>query len=806
MSKPQTVAPLAAEKLRWVCDPAALKFESTADIQPIAGVIGQDLALEALRFGLDCHAPGQNVFVRGIRGTGRLTMVKRLLAQMAPVCDNQLDRCYVHNFQQPDRPRLISLPRGTARLLRRRLKRLAEFVASDLAEAMNIRHLQASRMAIQEDSQRRIRELTQPFEDALHKEGLALVQMQTPQGNQASLVPLFEGQPVPLEKFEALVRQGQISEEQHDAAHKKLERFAKRLPEFTLGVSRILKATHEQIEQFNAKHLRRLVGAIATEINDDFKQRGLDEFLEQVVEDVIEHTLHGAAEGYDPHVRYGINILLEHRGEDSPIVLENSPSLNNLLGTIETQWEARGQARSDYRSIRGGSLLQADGGFLILDAHDVLAEPGAWDVLMRTLRNGMLEIVPREFSVPFPAISLKPEAIPVRIRVIMLGSAGLYRRLDSLDYDFSDQFKVLCDFDDSIGREVESVRQYAGVLARIARDEGLRHFTPDGVAALAEHGARVVGKGSRLSTRFGRIADIAREADWLAEQDGDELVRGEHVREAVRRTKRRASLPSIRYQSYLKDGTIHVQTRGTRVGQVNGLAMIGAGPLTFGFPARITASIGAGSAGIINIEGLAAMSGAIHTKGFHILGGLLRHLLRADHPLAFSASIAFEQTYGGIDGDSASAAEICCLLSALTGIELRQDLAITGAIDQHGRIQAIGGVNEKIEGFFDICRHFELNGSQGVIIPEANAADLMLRHDLVEAAREGLFSVYPAATIAQALELLTGVAAGEWDGSDYPADSLLGIARRRAREYWQEAGKGPRVIGDYGPEERDEKL
>ncbi len=794
MSKPETVSPLAPDRLRWICDPNELRFASTADIEPIAGVIGQDLALEALEFGLDCKAPGQNVFVRGIRGSGRLTMVRRLLDQMAPKCERQLDRCYVHNFLQPDRPRLISLPPGSARELRRSLKRLGDFVAEDLGEAMNDRHLQASRMAIQEESQRRIRELTLPFEESLHREGLALLQIQTPHGGQATLVPQFEGQPVPLEKFDALVRQGRISAAERDAAHEKLEQFAKKLPEFTLGISRILNATREQIEQFNERHLRRLVGAAVAEIKAEFDQPELAEFLDQVIEDVVDHTLHGAAADYSPHVRYGLNVLLEHTGDDSPIVLEGSPSLNNLLGTIETRWEAGGQVRPDYRSVRGGSLLAADGGFLILDAHDVLAEPGAWQVLMRTLRNGMLEIVPHELLLPFQATSLKPEPIPVKIRVILLGSAALYYALDALDYDFADQFKVLCDFDDSIARAPEALHQYAGVLARIAREEGLKHFTPCGVAALAEHGARVVGRGGRVSTRFGRIADIAREADWLAGREPAELVTGEHVRDAVRRTKRRASLPSTRFQSHLKDGTVLVQTRGTRIGQVNGLAVIGAGPLTFGFPARITASIGAGNAGVIDIEGLAAMSGSIHTKGFHILSGLLRHLLKTDHPLAFSASIAFEQSYGGIDGDSASAAEICALLSALTGIPLAQNLAITGAVDQHGRIQAIGGVNEKIEGFFDICAHFELDGTQGVIIPESNADDLMLRHDVVEAGREGRFFVYPVGTIREALELLTGVAAGEWDGSDYPPESILGIARARAHEYWNETRAAPGAV------------
>ncbi len=788
-----SVAPLAPEKLRWIVDAAQLGFDSTDEIEPLPDVIGQPLALEALQFGLDCDAPGQNVFVRGIRGTGRLTMVQRVLAQMRPTCASKVDRCYVHNFLQPDRPRLVSLPYGRARVLRRRLRELSEFVASDLGEALNSEHLQASRSAIQEEAQGRIRELTDPLETELEEAGLALVQIKTPHGMQAAIFPRIQGQPVPMEQFEALVRQGQIPQERRDEIYQRIEEFAKRLPEMTQRIGRVFQDSSREIERFNEDHIRRLVGDLTRRIAAEFSNHALDTYLEEVVDDVLEHALQGPNSGYDPQSRYGINILLEHRDDDSPVVIENSPSLTNLLGTVETQWEAGGQATSDYRAIRAGSLLQADGGFLILDAHDVLAEPGAWKILMRTLRNGVLEIVPREFSSPFAPVSLKPEPIPVNIRVILMGSASLYYQLDMLDYDFSGQFKVLADFNDVLGRGETVVRDYAGVLSRIVREEGMRHLTPCGVAALAEHGARIADKGGRVTAQFGRIADITREADWVAGKAGASLISGDHVREAVRRTKTRASLPSSRFQSFLKDGTVGIQTQGSCVGQINGLAVIAAGPLKYGFPARITASIGAGSAGVINVEGLASMSGAIHTKGFHILGGLLRHLLKTDHPLAFSASIAFEQSYGGIDGDSASGAEMCCLLSALTGVPLRQDLAITGAIDQHGAIQAIGGVNEKIEGFFDICQHFELTGTQGVIIPESNAADLMLRHDVVEAAREGRFAVYPVANVRQALALLTGLDIGQWGDQGYPESSLLGLARRRAREFWEETVRGPMV-------------
>ena len=370
----------------------------------------------------------------------------------------------------------------------------------------------------------------------------------------------------------------------------------------------------------------------------------------------------------------------------------------------------------------------------------------------------------------------------------------MYYALDAYDADFPQLFKVLADFDATIPRDKQGLQRYASVLARIVREEKLLAFDRTGVMALAEHGARIAARKGKLTARFGRLADIAREASFVARKANQPHVSCGDVREAIRRTKRRADLPARRFREFVADGTICIQTSGAVVGQVNGLAVLQAGPLMYGFPARITATIGPGTAGVINIEREAALSGAIHTKGFYILGGLLRWLLRTEHPLAFNASIAFEQSYGGIDGDSASGAEMCCLLSALTDMPLRQDLAMTGAIDQVGHILPIGGVNEKIEGFFDACRDIGLTGTQGVIIPRPNAGDLVLREDVVEACTAGHFGVYAIDTVHEALELFTGMPAGRrGDDGAYPDGTLLALAVRRAREYWEKAA--PRTHG-----------
>jgi ATP-dependent Lon protease len=798
------IEPLPCNALRWRCDPDRLEFETTDDVEPVAGVIGQSSAVDALSFGLEIEAPGQNIFIRGLAGTGRMTLVQRLLEELQPTCSAKYDRCYVHNFSAQDRPRLLTLQAGRARAFRRRVHELAEFIRDDLEAALGTDAVKARRESLQRRQNEEIEALTAPFERDLKQASLTLVSMQLGPVTQTAIFPLVDGKPMPPEEYDQLPGQGKISEEEHARFKERRDAFQSRLEEVTEKIRTIRRRADRAVHSVVEETARAVVGDMAREILIDFPGPDVQKFLSEVVDDVGENRV-GGQQDVDLVELYGVNILLEHDEDDAcPIITENTPTLSNLLGHVDREWTPKGPARSDYRMVRAGSILRADGGYLILDAREVLTEPGAWRVLLRTLKNGRLEIVPTEFSMPMWAPALTPEPIPVRVKVILLGDAGIYYLLDQHDPDFGDLFKVLADFDPEIAREPEGVRQYAGVLARIARDEKLPPFHKGGVAALVEHGARIAARHDKLTARFSRVADIAREAAYLARKANAKTVSGEDIEEAVLRTRRRADLPSRRFREYLADGTIQIQTSGSVVGQVNGLAVIRAGPLTYGFPARITASIGAGSAGIINIEGQAQLSGAIHTKGFHILGGLLRHLLRADHPLAFSASVAFEQSYGGIDGDSASGAEICCLLSALTGIPIKQERAITGAIDQVGHFQAIGGVNEKIEGFFDTCRDRGLTGDQGVVIPRSNAGDLMLRRDLVEACQKDEFHVYAVESIQEALEALTGVAAGEPDEEGaYPEDSVLGKAVHQARQYWLKAIFKPEIDLGSGEEEAE---
>lgn len=784
---------LDCSQLRWQCDPNLFSFETTADLEITDSLVGQETARDALLFGIECLAHGQNVYVRGPRGTGRITMVRQLLRQLQMKTRKKRDRCFVNNFLKPDRPRLITLPPGTGNEFRKAMGEFTDFVADDLRKLLDTEPLLSQREAAKARVQTAARLLSDPLENRLEAAGLALVSI--PQGPTA-IFPLVDGEPVPPDQLKTLIAQGKVPPELLENYERQLPDFQKEVERISREIGQVYREGKREIDLLKQMAARALLSAITGSILLRFNQPQVKTFIEEAVQDVIENRLDDEEEGEEADLDslYGVNVVLTHTEiELSPVVEEVVPNVINLLGTVDLTFSGE-QAVSDFRGIRAGALLQADAGYLIVDVEDLLGEPGAYRALMRTLRTRRLEIVPPEMGFMRPYVVVQPEPIDVEVRVILVGDVDTYYQLDAIDPDFQELFKVLADFDDEIPRDPNGLQQYAMVLARLAREEGLPPFHRTAVAALAEHGARIVTREGRLTAKFGRISDIAREAAFLATKDNTPHVRDSHVWQVVRRTKQRANLPSRRFQDYVTSGTIRVATSGSEVGQINGLAVIHSGPLTYGFPARITATIGPGTAGLINIEGRARMSGSIHSKGFHILGGLLRHLLNTDHPLSFSASLAFEQSYGGIDGDSASGAETVCLLSALTGIPITQSLAMTGAIDQLGHVQAIGGVNEKIEGFFDICHHFGLTGEQGVIIPRANAGDLMLRADVVAACRAGQFHVYAVETIHEALELFTGIPAGQSTSGRYPAGSMLAVAVQRAHEFWHKTLAAPQRL------------
>ncbi len=772
------------QKVRWQCDPESLAFKTTDDIEPIKKVVGQDDALEALQFAIDCDAYGQNVYVRGLSGTGRMSMVSKILKDVRPAIGEKKEHCYVANFDQPDRPRLITMPSGVGVHFRKAMNQLAGFVSEDIKKSLDSDQMAEEKAQAESSLQKEIKALSEPFETELKKHDLTIVNINTSQGQQALVVPVLDGQIVDPTVWQQKVAAGEIDELTQKDILDKQQQYSKKLDDLGRKISQVRDAGMAKIHDLMENHVRQLLNNEIKPLCKQFKVSEAIEFMESIVDDVIDQFFYRRQKNYDPYERYDVNVLMQqYEDGKAPVLVERVPSLQNLLGSIESKWSENGPVMADHMSIRSGSLLAANGGFIVLDARDLLTEPGAWKTLIRTLKSRLLEIVPVEINWPGQP-ALKPDPIPVKFRVILLGDSGLYYALDSHDPDFPELFKVLSDFDSVIPRNELGFKHYSGVIAKIIEEDQLPPFDNTAVAKLIEHGARICSQGGKLTAKFSRIADIAREAAFVAVQADELLVVGSHVSDAIRRTKKRAGLSSRKFQENLHDGTINLDTEGYVVGQINGLAVIHAGPIVYGFPSRITTAIGPGRAGVIDIEGMAGKSGSIHTKGFQILGGLLRYLLPVEHPLTFSASIAFEQSYGGIDGDSASGAEFCCLISALTGLPINQGYAMTGAIDQHGRVQAIGGVNEKIEGFFDTCYARGLTGQQGVIIPQSNAAELMLRPDVQKACKEGHFNIHAVSDIQQAMEVLMNKIAGVLKEGEYPSDSIMGLAIKRAKEYW----------------------
>lgn len=788
-------SPLPATALRWHCDPAALGFRSTTEVKPADGIVGQEGALEAVRFGLEIAAPGQNVYVRGLTGTGRLTLVRHMLEQIRPASRPAPDYAYVHDFEVPDRPRLLPLPRGRGEEFRDRVADVCRFIETELASAVDSDTLKARRGELEREAAARSEAITAPLEKDLERDGLALVLARSSGGARPMVLPLIEGQPTAGEELAKARTEGKIDDARLEELQAHAEAARPRVEEAFEALAKVHADTRSRMRELLKEEAARVLSAQLAEVRRDFDTPRVHRFLDGIVHDLCTRRLPDLEQASEFVGRYEVNLVVT-RPVDAPppIIVENAPSVRTLVGTIDPGLDTDARRRADHMSIHAGSLLRADGGVLVMEAREVLLQPGAWAALVRTLRTGRLELVPPDvIPVPWMPPSLKPEPVEIEVKVVLLGDASLYYTLDARDADFPNLFKVLADFDATIPRDDAGLSIYASVLARLAKDEALPPFDAGAVAALCEHGARIAAEREKLTARFGRLADIAREAAYLAGKAGAREVSAAHVSDAVRRTKRRADGPARRLRELVARGDIRIATSGQVVGQLNGLAVISAGPLTYGFPTRITASVAPGIGGAVNIERESHLSGAIHTKAFYILGGLLRRLLPTEFPLTFEASIAFEQSYGGIDGDSASGAEICCLLSALTALPIDQRFAMTGAIDQLGNVLPIGAVNEKIEGFFDTCSS-RSEPPAGVIIPRANVGDLMLRHDVVDACADGRFHVYPVDHIREAITLFFGRPAGTLDEHDaYPADSVLGIAMSRAELLWQRVASRARA-------------
>jgi len=798
------------DRLVWTCPDGCLKFDTTDDLPATDGIIGQARAVDALSMALEIESVGYNVFVSGPVGTGRTTTVRNLLESTRGRPKELDDKCYVNNFRDPDQPRLLRLPTGRGQTFRRDMDALVDFLVKNVPLLLESDTYQHKRAALVDGFKERGGARVREFEKRVLAEGFALVQ--TGPLSRPELAPIVEKQPVNVDALPALVEGGKLTAERAAEIKARHQELAAELTVIFKEIRDLEKQARDALADLDQSIIRPVVEERLADIEERCHGRKgnhgakgdkgtschdpapLHDSLAEVKEAVLARPdafrQKPPAEGEapaqgDPYLGFRVNVLVDNSGtKTAPVIFETNPNYKNLFGSIERVWERGGQWRADFSRIKAGSVLRADHGFLVINALDALVEPGVWPALKRTLRNRQLEITGGDpYSALFGAVGLKPEPVAIEVKVIMIGDPQIYSLLAGADEDFKKVFKVRADFDWVMDLDKSAVADYVQVIKALCRKEKLRPFDRSGVSAVIEHGARLAGHQTKLSTRFNIISELLTEADHWAGKAKAKAVGYEHVQEAINRRRDRVRLSEVKLQEAIKQGTIFIDVTGTKAGQVNGLAIYDTGEYAFGIPTRITAKTGVGAAGIINIEREAQLSGPTHDKGVYILSGYLRQKFARRQPLVLSASICFEQSYGGVDGDSASSTEVYALLSDLSGLPIRQDLAITGSVNQQGEVQPIGGVNWKVEGFFETCHARGLTGQQGVIIPKANLPELMLRSDVVAAVKAGKFHVYAVGTIDEGIELLTGVPAGEPDNKgNYPDQTVSGRVMKRLAE------------------------
>ncbi len=796
---------LPLEKLRWRCELSRIPFETTAQAELREGFIGQERALRALKMGVELSAPGYNVFVCGLAGTSRGGTIARMIEELHPPTKESLDRCYVNNFKLPDRPRLLTLPRGLANGFKKDMQAGLDFLRRRIPQVFEGEPFQRQKGRIVERFTVREKELMDDFTRRIAREQFALGHMQVGAVALPEIFPVLEGQMVPIEDISKMVHEGKLEGPVAEDIERKYEQFRQEFTVVyrkTLTLSRELASELSYLEQEAASVL---VDGVIEELKEKYPGTDVSEYLEEVRHHLLdnldpfkeregegehdEETPDGLPKALggperDPFRVYGVNVILAHNDEDkSPVIFETTPTYANLFGTIQRAYDTRGGWTSDFMDLRGGSLLRADGGFLIMYSMEALSEVGVWRALKRTLNHNRLEIQPLEMFYPFGGSALKPEAIDINVKVILIGDRQMYELLYEYEEDFRKIFKVRVEFDEEMHMSDGVISEYAGRLRALSEKENLYPFDRGAFAAMLEYGVRQAGRRNKVTARFIDIADLAREAHYNAAAAGESVVRAAHVRGALSSKMERHNLIETRLREMIEEGTLLVDVSGSRVGQVNGLSVLEIGGYSFGKPVRITATAALGKIGLINIEREANLSGRFHDKGVHIIAGYLRSRFAQDKPLSLAASICFEQSYSGVDGDSASSTEIYALVSALSGLPLRQDIAVTGSINQQGDIQAIGGVNEKIEGFFDVCRIKGLTGTQGVMMPDSNVEDLMLREDILDAVTAGKFHIWPVAKIEQGIEILTGTVAGQKNGDGkYDPGTVFALMDDRLRD------------------------
>ncbi len=760
---------LPVEKLRNVCDANFMHCESTKDLVPLAEIIGQERAVRALKFGLGIKNHGFNMYVAGYPGTGRKTAVKSFVEAQAKTQPVPADWCYVNNFGNQYEPKAIQLPPGKGKEFREDTKSFIENVKTALPKAFESEDYVARREATLRGLENNRKQLIDALNAKAQSEGFVI--QTTPVG--LLLIPVLDGKPLSEEEILALPQKTK------DKLAEKREKLEK---EFTNTMRQLIdmeRQIHEALKKLNKEVALYALGSQMQNLLEKYQATSeVTGFLKAVENDILDNLAQfvrrGGAEAQqqlpfampwmkeEPYKKYEVNVVIDNsETKGAPVVVETNPTYHNLLGRTEKEAQF-GALTTDFSMIRGGSIHKANGGYLIIPVEDLLRNPFSYDGLKRDLRDGNMAIEEPEERYGFLSVkTLKPQPIPLTAKVILIGDPNIYQMMFSLDPDFRELFKIKAEFDTTMPRTEEKVRQYGAFVCGLCEKENLKHLDGGGLAKLIEYSSRIIEDQYKLSTQFSHIADVVREANFYAELDKSEFITADHVKRAIEEKIYRSKLIQEKIQEMIARGFFLIDTHEQTVGQVNGLSVMGLGDFAFGMPSRVTVSIGLGREGVIDIEREAKMGGPIHTKGVLILSGYMNDKYARDKPLSLNARLVFEQNYEGVEGDSASSTELYSILSSLSGLPIKQNLAVTGSVNQKGEVQAIGGVNEKIEGFFEVCKAKGLSGEQGVMIPESNVQNLMLKEEVLDAVKAGQFNIYSVKSIDEGIEVLTGTKAGQ---------------------------------------------
>jgi lon-related putative ATP-dependent protease len=791
---------LSAERLRWSCKADAKIICGTDDHKATGEIIGQDRAIDAIKLGLNVDQPGYNVFVVGYTGTGRSTAIERMLEELGlEKGATPDDICYVNNFKDPDSPRALFFPAGKGVKFREKMRKAIESLQESITQVKESDDLRAKQKAIIEKFEEKQKDMLKAFEAEVNEQQFAMTQVQVGPNVRPDVAPVIGGKPVSLTELEARTEAGEFPQERFDEIKKTYDELSEKIVQIFKQTRENHKELREIIDKLVKNAVEPVVSDVISGFGEESKIEGVRDYLDEVLHDIMENLDKFDQKGEeqqpqipgmrrptrDQFLEYRVNLIVDNsKTRGKPIVAEINPNYGNLFGAIERTVDQRGFWSTNFMQIKAGALHRANGGYLILDAMEVLSEPGVYQGLKRTLHSGKLEIQAYDPFFKASHSALKPEPIELNTQVIMIGMPQLYYLLYDLDPEFPKIFKIKAEFDTVMELNNDNLRKYGSFARKIVDDFELLPFNQDGMEAIIEYGVRMAGNQKKLSTRFNSLTDVMCESSFWANQTKAKKVARKHVQKAVEEWIRRVSMPEDKINELIDDGTILIDTEGAEVGQINGLAVYSLGEYAFGKPTRITARTSVGMKGIINVEKEAQLSGATHSKGVLIINGYLQGKFAQKRPLSMNANLCFEQSYGGVDGDSASSTEIYAILSSLGEIPIRQDIAVTGSVNQSGTVQAIGGVNEKIEGFFQVCKLKGLTGSQGVMIPKANEKGLMLRLEVVEAVKKGKFHIYSVDSIEDGVEILTGMTAGKLkkDGT-YPEGTVFHLVEKKLDTY-----------------------